>query len=129
MNNTPQKIENIHAVLARYATLLCQEIEAVPASAQQTKVSLMASKLAQHLQTLVDKPFAPSGDWTQVPGGASNASPLYTMIVADAEHTIRDGASDLINGRADMVAGVIVSRIAHKFHLAPTKETEIPEAF
>ena len=63
-------------------------------------------------------------DWTQGPDGRSNTSPLKRMIEADVEQVIRTSAHDLILGRADNVASLIVARIAHIYQLVPSESTE-----
>jgi len=57
-------------------------------------------------------------DWT-VKNGRSNSSDLFLRLVKDVKETIKDSAFDLINGRAETVAGVIVARLAHGYGFSP----------
>jgi hypothetical protein len=58
-------------------------------------------------------------DWTADEHGRSNASPLFEEMCAVVERIIRDGAPFLIAGRAEVVAGEIMARLAHVHGLAP----------
>lgn len=64
-----------------------------------------------------------STDWTAEDGRA-NSSPLFLALVRDVERMIRDGAHDLITGRAGTVARVIVANLAHRHGLTPTGKPE-----
>lgn len=58
-------------------------------------------------------------DWT-VKDGRSNSSPDFQNLVFAVSRLIRDSAHDLISGRTDMVARLIVAQLAHKHGMAPT---------
>lgn len=71
----------------------------------------------------------PERDWTVDPvTNRSNSSAAYLVCVAKVEEVIRLSAADLIAGRADIVARLVVSALAHKCGLAPrqtaTEEVE-----
>jgi hypothetical protein len=53
-----------------------------------------------------------SGRWTNS-RHASNSSPLFNNTVTAITRIIRDGAHDLLNGRAEGVARAIVGHMAH----------------
>lgn len=67
-------------------------------------------------------PTAESDDWTAGPGGGSNNSHLSKTLTDEVERIIRNGAHDLIAGRAGTVAGVILARLAHEHGLRPRGE-------
>ena len=59
-------------------------------------------------------------DWTVDPKtGRSNSSKKYLEICRSIEGVIRKSAYDLIAGRADATARLIVAQIAHVHGLAP----------
>jgi dihydroneopterin aldolase len=59
-------------------------------------------------------------DWTADPEtGRSNSSPLYRSLCHEVEQLIRGDAFNLIGGRADMTAELIMAQLAHVHHLAP----------
>lgn len=60
------------------------------------------------------------GQWT-VEGTHSNSSAKYKDVVSIVEEIIRHSAHDLIAGRADAVAGLIVSNLAFKHGIGPMK--------
>lgn len=64
-------------------------------------------------------------NWTQDETGRSNSSKIFTMIQDDITRTIKGSAFDLIDGRADTVAGIILATLAHgDFKLKPTSARE-----
>lgn len=62
-------------------------------------------------------------DWT-AKDGCSNSSELFERLEGEIERVIRTMAHDLIRGRAEIVAGLILARLAHKFRLGPTGEID-----
>jgi hypothetical protein len=60
-------------------------------------------------------------DWT-AQDGRSNSSPEFNRLTEEVARLIRDSAHDLIAGRADRVAELIMAQLAHKHGLAPRKE-------
>jgi hypothetical protein len=60
----------------------------------------------------------PETDWT-VKDGRANSSDQFVKLCAVVEKLIRGSAHDLIAGRADSVAGLILARLAHKHGLRP----------
>lgn len=68
-------------------------------------------------------------DWTVDPGtGRSNSSAEYLALVGHLGRLIRDSAFDLIGGRADRVAHLIVAQLAHEHGMVPASELEAAEA-
>jgi hypothetical protein len=72
-------------------------------------------------------------DWTvsRVEGesfGRSNSSSRFVELSAAVEAIIRQSAFDLIGGRADRVAGLIMAQLAHKHGLAPRGTVVSPNA-
>jgi hypothetical protein len=61
-------------------------------------------------------------DWTADAEGRSNSSEAFNALVGHVEQLIRNSATHLIAGRADMVAGLIVAQLAHKHGMAPRAE-------
>lgn len=60
------------------------------------------------------------GDWTRDPKtGRSNSSKEFDRLVGAVAQLIRNGAHDLIAGRAETVARVIMAQLAHKHGLRP----------
>lgn len=63
-------------------------------------------------------------DWTIDPNShRSNSHPLFVYLVQQIECLIRTSAHDLIAGRTDTVAGLILAHLAHKYGLVPTDKT------
>lgn len=58
-------------------------------------------------------------DWTADGQGFTNSSPVYVDLVAAVEGLIRRSAHELLAGRADMTARLIVSQLAHVHGLMP----------
>lgn len=59
-------------------------------------------------------------DWTVDPRtGRSNSSPEFERLCFEVERLIRASAFDLIGGRADQVARLIMARLAHEHGLRP----------
>lgn len=58
------------------------------------------------------------GEWT-ISNGRWNTSEEMRELCAVVERLIRDSAHDLIAGRADKVAGLIIAQLAHKHGMAP----------
>ena len=63
-------------------------------------------------------------DWTADVEGRSNSSPAYLALVREVERLIRSDAHQLIQGRADLTARLIVSMLAHGHGLAPLRSDE-----
>ena len=59
-------------------------------------------------------------DWTVDHNGRSNSSAEFINTCSHVERLIRGSAHDLINGRADNVAWLIVAQMAHELGFAPT---------
>ncbi|MGN6106660.1 MAG: hypothetical protein ACTHU0_16255 [Kofleriaceae bacterium] len=63
-----------------------------------------------------------SSDWTvNRRTGRANSSSEFRAVVDAVEQLIRQSAHDLIAGRAESVAHLIVAQLAHVHGLAPTK--------
>lgn len=61
-------------------------------------------------------------DWTRDPiTGRSNSSETFVFLCEEVEKLIRGSSADLINGRVNCVAGLIVTQLAHKHRLIPGK--------
>lgn len=58
-------------------------------------------------------------DWTAGPDGVANTSQKYLDLVMEVERLIRSDAHQLLSGREDRTARLIVSNLAHKYGLAP----------
>ncbi len=58
-------------------------------------------------------------DWTVDHNGRSNSSAEFINTCSHVERLIRGSAHDLINGRADSVARLIVAQMAHELGFAP----------
>jgi len=63
-----------------------------------------------------------AADWTRK-GGRSNSSDEFEDIVSHVEGLISDSAHDLIHGRHNAVARLIVAQLAHTFHMVPLHDT------
>lgn len=64
-------------------------------------------------------------NWTIDPEtNRSNSSPLFIDLERIIEQIIRGSAYHLISGRADMVAGLIMAQLAHKYGLRPSGKTQ-----
>ena len=60
------------------------------------------------------------GDWTRDPAsGRSNSSVEFERLTEAVGQIIRNAAHDLIAGRSDMVAGLILAQLAHNYGLRP----------
>lgn len=57
-------------------------------------------------------------DWT-AEDGRTNSSSKYLLLVAHVEALIRGDAHNLLNGRADATARLVVSQLAHVHGLHP----------
>lgn len=57
-------------------------------------------------------------DWT-MDGDRTNSSALFLRLVREVERLIRSSAHELISGRADQTARLIVAQLAHVHGLAP----------
>jgi dihydroneopterin aldolase len=62
-------------------------------------------------------------DWTERDGRA-NSSLKFVNLCTAVEKLIRQSAHDLILGRADRVAGLIMAQLAHVHGLAPKEQQE-----
>jgi len=60
-------------------------------------------------------------DWTCDDEGRSNSSEIYQEICRHVENLISGAALDLIAGRADLTARIIVSNLAHVYGLKPQR--------
>ena len=60
-------------------------------------------------------------DWTTKDGKANN-SDLYKKIAGDIEKWIREDASQLLHGHANMTARLILGRLAHRYKMEPKVE-------
>lgn len=59
-------------------------------------------------------------DWTvHKVTNRSNSAPIFTALCREVEEVIRGSAHDLIAGRADKVAGLVMAHLAHKYGLVP----------
>ena len=58
-------------------------------------------------------------DWTAA-DGRTNSSDAFNRIVDHVERIIRNSAHDLMSGRADTTAAVIVAQLAHVHGMRPT---------
>ena len=68
-------------------------------------------------------------DWTRDPAtGRSNSSHAFNEAVTHVTRLIRDSAYDLIAGRADSVAVLIVAQLAHKHGFRPSQAVQTEEA-
>lgn len=62
-------------------------------------------------------------DWTIDPETRrSNSSPRFRALADHVELIIRDSAHDLIGGRTDRVAGLVMAQLAHKHGVLPAEE-------
>jgi hypothetical protein len=66
-------------------------------------------------------------DWTVGPEGRSNTSARFLKLMSAVERLILDSGHDLIHGRANTVARVIMAQLAHVHGLAP-KDAVAPVA-
>ena len=60
-----------------------------------------------------------SEDWTTNSEGRANSSDKFLELKKVIEEIIRHSAFDLIAGRTDRVAGLILAQLAHNHSLAP----------
>jgi hypothetical protein len=61
-------------------------------------------------------------DWTVDPiSHRYNSSPLFKHLEKEVTKIIHNSARDLISGRAEHVAGLILAQLTHKFGLVPSK--------
>jgi hypothetical protein len=60
-------------------------------------------------------------DWTTGNEGRSNSSEAYEWLVAQVTRLILNDAHQLINGRANHTAGLIMAQLAHVHGLVPSK--------
>lgn len=59
-------------------------------------------------------------DWTIDPqSGRTNSSERYIQLAGEVEQMIRNSAFSLLAGRADSVARLIISQLAHAHRLVP----------
>lgn len=58
-------------------------------------------------------------DWTCGEDGRADTSPRFVALCREVERLIRGCAHDLIAGRADRTAGLIMAQLAHKHGLVP----------
>ena len=59
-------------------------------------------------------------DWTEK-NGASNSSDEFERLVIVVTGLIKGSAHDLLSGRADIVAGLILAQLAHGYGFGPLK--------
>lgn len=71
--------------------------------------------VAKHLDELAK---LAGRDWT-ADGGWANRSPLYLSLVRRVAEIIRGSAADIVAGRLEAVAGLVMSNLAHEAHLVP----------
>ena len=59
-------------------------------------------------------------DWTVDPTThCSNSSPEFNRLTSDVAQLIRRNPHDIVDGRIEKVAGLIMAQLAHKHGLAP----------
>ena len=64
-------------------------------------------------------------DWTIDPAtNRSNSSSVFEALCQEVERLIRSAAHQLIAGRADVTAGLIMAQLAHKWGLVPRELIE-----
>lgn len=80
--------------------------------------------LAEHGYAVVSRVEPGLPDWTEGQDGRSNSSVPFITLRAEVGRIIRDSAADLIAGRSDVVAGLILAQLAHRHGLAPTGAVE-----
>lgn len=67
-------------------------------------------------------------DWTVDPATRrSNSSPRFRELVDAVAALIRNSAHDIVRGRLESVAGLIVAQLAHKHGLAPRSDEDRSE--
>jgi hypothetical protein len=71
-------------------------------------------KLPAAWRRVVDSP-----DWTTA-DGITNSSAEFLKLKGEVHRLICNSAFDLINGRVEAVAGLILARLAHAHGLGPT---------
>jgi hypothetical protein len=65
-------------------------------------------------------------DWTTGEDGRANTSEAFGRVVGAVEAIIRNSAHNLIAGRAETVAQLVVAKLAHEHGLAPVPRS-LPE--
>lgn len=58
-------------------------------------------------------------DWTRDENGRSNSSPRFIELCREVERLIRGDAHQLIQGRADRTARLVMAQLAHKHNVGP----------
>lgn len=101
-----------------------------PPAAEFIGVPLCSKCVAIHYREEADK-LDPAGagqpgDWT-VKDGRSNSSDDFNHLVKRVEALIRQSGYDLIAGRADRVAGLILAQLAHIYHMRPIQPLDQEE--
>ncbi len=63
-------------------------------------------------------------DWTVNPEtGRSNSSEIFNKLCLEVERLIRESAHDIVSGRANNVARLIMAQLAHKHGMEPGPES------
>ena len=66
-----------------------------------------------------------SADWTEK-NGVSNTSDEFERLTNVVTNLIKGSAHDLLSGRADIVAGLILAQLAHTYGFGPLKSDSCP---
>lgn len=74
-------------------------------------------------KTLHETPF----DWTANTDGTSNSSDEFYRLAGAVGDLIQSRAHDIVGGKADRVARLIVANLAHRHDLAPRTAVHRPD--
>lgn len=83
--------------------------------------------LTDHGYAVVSTAGPGDADWTCGDFGRPGTSDLFLRLQAEVGRLIRDSAADLLAGRSDVVAGLILSHLTRRHGFGPRPRATQPE--